>query len=182
MEIAIKTPKTKNKIIDYQNEGKVIKSLEGEYFYPILYHYSDTFFLDKLEITLFGPNLLDLFNFSKGFDRKTILNIFENLLHKIQYMSEKGVVHRDIKLENIVWGMMNNSKITNKNEMYFIDYGFGISLQEIEQKVKKGINHWRCGTPRYMSINNHKNIKPSTSDDIESLLYTVMYLANIKLP
>ena len=53
MEIAIKTPKTKNKIIDYQNEGKVIKSLEGEYFYPILYHYSDTIFLDKLEITLF---------------------------------------------------------------------------------------------------------------------------------
>ena len=38
--------------------------------------------------------------------------------------------------------MMNNSKIKNKNEMYFIDYGFCISLQEIEQKVKKGINHF----------------------------------------
>ena len=33
MEIAIKTPKTKNKIIEYQNEGKVIKSLEGEFFF-----------------------------------------------------------------------------------------------------------------------------------------------------
>ena len=60
-------------------------------------------------------------------------------MHKIQYMSEKGVVHLDIKPENIVWGMMNNSKIKNKNEMYFIDYGFVISLQEIEQKVKKGL-------------------------------------------
>ena len=60
-------------------------------------------------------------------------------MHKIQYMSEKGVVHLDIKPENIVLGMMNNSKIKNKNEMYFIDYGFVIILQEIEQKVKKGL-------------------------------------------
>ena len=55
MEIAIKTLKTKNKIIDCQNEGKVIKSLEGQYFYAILYNFSDTIFLDKLEMTLFGP-------------------------------------------------------------------------------------------------------------------------------
>ena len=70
MEIAIKTLKTKNKIIDCQNEGKVIKSLEGQYFYAILYNFSDTIFLDKLEMTLFGRNLLDLFNFSKGLEEE----------------------------------------------------------------------------------------------------------------
>ena len=33
-----------------------------------------------------------------------------------------------------------------------------------------------------MAINNHKNLFPSTLDDIESLLYTLMKLANINLP
>ena len=42
--------------------------------------------------------------------------------------------------------------------------------------------NWRAGTPRYMSINNHKNLPLSSLDDVESLLYTTMYLANIKLP
>lgn len=39
---------------------------------------------------------------------------------------------------------------------------------------------WRAGTPRYMSINNHKDLPFSSLDDVESLLYSTMYLANIK--
>lgn len=33
-----------------------------------------------------------------------------------------------------------------------------------------------------MSINAHKNLVPSTLDDVENLLNTCMYLSNIELP
>ena len=181
-EIAIKVARNKIKNNDYQNEGKIITLLQGDNFYPILYNYNDSIFLDKLEMTLFGPNLLDLFSFCNGFDKKTILNIFENLLHKIKYLSEKKIIHRDIKPENIVWGRMNNSKILNKDELFLIDYGFSLNIKEISNYKRNEKHHYRCGTTRYMSISNHNNEKPSILDDIESLLYSVMYLAQLDLP
>lgn len=55
-------------------------------------------------MTLYGPNLLELYsNFSNGFEKKTVINIFENLLGKIKYINSKNIIHRDIKPENIVW-------------------------------------------------------------------------------
>ena len=34
----------------------------------------------------------------------------------------------------------------------------------------------------YMAINTHKGIKPSGFEDIESLIYSCIHLAGIKLP
>ena len=87
-------------------------------------------------MTLHGPNLLDLFHFSEGFDKKTIINIFENLLKKIKYMNERNIIHRDIKPENIVWGIVNNGKIDNKNELYLIDFGFSFQYKEPQKIIE----------------------------------------------
>ena len=181
-EIAVKLAKENSKINDYQEEGKILNLLKNKNFFPKLYNYKESIFLDKLSMTLHGPNLLDLFHFSKGFDKKTIVNIFEILLKRIKYLDERNIIHRDIKPENIVWGIVNNGKIVNKEELYFIDYGFTIQLDESTKKLESKETKWRRGTPIYLSINNHKNLFPSTLDDIESLLYTSMKLANIKLP
>ena len=156
--------------------------MQKENFNPLLYNYKDSVFLDKLEITLFGPDLLNLYNYCNGFDKKTIINIFENLLPKIEYLSQKKVIHRDIKPENITWGIINSGSILNFNELYLIDYGESISLEEIENDINQDKRNFRCGTPRYMSINCHKNLLPTSLDDIESLLYSLMYLAKIDLP
>ena len=182
IEIAIKIPKDSSKINDYQEEGRILNLLQSKNFYPKLYQYKESLFVDRLNMTLHGPNLLDLFHFSEGFDKKTIINICENLLKKIKYMNERNIIHRDIKPENIVWGIVNNGKIDNKNELYFIDFGFSFQYNEPPTNIESKIISYRRGTPLYMAINNHKNLFPSTIDDIESLLYTLMKLANINLP
>ena len=180
-EIAIKIPKKIQYLTDYKNEAKILKKLEKTNFYPKVLNYTDEEPFEQLEITLMGPTLLELFNFTNGFDRKTIINILFSLLEKIKTLSENSIIHYDIKPENIVWGVFRQSQIININECYFIDYGLSIDLNEKHLKENNNKN-WKTGTSRYMSINAHKNIMPNTLADLESLLYTALYLAKIYLP
>ena len=49
-------------------------------------------------MTLHGHNLLELYNFSNGFDKKTVINIFENLFIEyiksmLKYINSKNILH-----------------------------------------------------------------------------------------
>lgn len=141
METAIKIPKKSSKLSDYQNEANILKILEKPNFYPKVFNSNNSNILEDLQITLFGPTLFDLYIFYGKFDKKTILNIWDNLLHKIKFLSDHNIIHRDIKLENITWSLINNSKIINKDELYIIDYGLNIDLTSLNKNkiLKKTI-------------------------------------------
>lgn len=63
--------------------------------------------------------------------------IFKQIIEGIQYIHSKNVVHRDIKLDNILIDLNNSIKICD----------FGVSKQ-----VKKGeIINDQCGTPAYIA-------------------------------
>jgi len=181
-EIAIKTPRRSEALLDYKTEAEILKLLDTKNFYPKVYNYLLKKGLNQLELTLMGPTLLDLFNFSQGFDKITILNIFSNLLPKIKYLSDRNIIHHDIKPENITWGIIKLSEIINRDELFFIDYGLSINFNDIQNEESGNEINYRKGTLRYMSINSHKNVKSSALDDVESLLYTCLFLANITLP
>ena len=129
-----------------------------------------------------GPTLLDLYNFTEGFDKLTIVNIFSNLLQKIKYISGNNIVHHDIKPENIAWGVIRKSEILNPEEFYLIDYGLSLNFNKKTKEDSIDEINYGKGTLKYMSINSHLNIKPSALDDVENLLYTCLFLAKIPLP
>ena len=110
LEMAIKIPKDNKNLLDYQKEANILNKLKGRNFLPIIYNYSNSSFFAQINMTLHGPNLLELYNFSNRFDKIPVIIIFENLLSKIKYMTSKNIIHRDIRPENIVWGLVNNSK------------------------------------------------------------------------
>lgn len=59
------------------------------------------------------------------------------ILDALQYLHSQNIVHRDIKLENIIMDKKNNAKL--------IDFGFSVIISN-DQKLKVF-----CGTPSYMA-------------------------------
>lgn len=181
-EIALKTPKLIDIIPNYKGEAFILQKFDDENFYPKLIGYNEKQIEDYLPISLMGPNLFQFKKFyDKPFDKKTIINIALNLVRQLEYISSKNVLHHDIKPENVAVGVIKKSKFKSK-ELYLIDFGLSIYMDENYKEQKLISSHWRSGTTKYMSVNTHKKIKPTILDDIESLLYSLIELAGIKLP
>ena len=82
----------------------------------------------------------DLLNFIKKrtkLNEKTARIIFKQLVKSIKYLHSNNIIHRDIKLDNILIDLNNNIKLCD----------FGIS-----KKINKGdILTDQCGTPAYIA-------------------------------
>ena len=128
---------------------------------------------------LLGENLEKIFNKNnRKFPLKTICEISNQTITRIEYIHSKNIIHRDIKPENFLIGINNN-----KNLLYLIDYGLSKKYQNkngfhIPYYDGKKI----IGTIRFISVNNHLGIEQSRRDDLESLAYVIIYLLKGNLP
>ncbi len=128
---------------------------------------------------LLGDNLEKIFNKNnRKFSLKTICEISKQTISRLEYIHSKKIIHRDIKPENFLIGINNN-----KNTLYLIDYGLskkyknknGFHIPYIDGKKL-------IGTIRYISVNTHLGIEQSRRDDLESLIYVIIYLLKGNLP
>ena len=82
-----------------------------------------------------GGNLCSYVKLKKRLDETEARAIFQQLSSAIAYLHSLNIVHRDIKLENILIDGRRNIKITD----------FGFSVYVVDKKLKIF-----CGTPSYM--------------------------------
>ena len=102
---------------------------------------------------LLGPSLCDLSVFCGGrFSLKTTLMLYYQILERLQYMHEKHLIHCDLKPENIMMGMGDNSSVA-----HLID--FGLTRSVINPTTGNHIEFVRGknlkGTICFVSINAH---------------------------
>lgn len=171
--VAIKVEPIKSNTRLLKNETKIYQYLSGFNYTGIpqikWFGLDDTNYY--MVINLLGPSLLQLKEKKGSFSLNNIILITIQILERLQFIHEKGLIHRDIKPDNFLIGLGDN-----KNKIYLIDFGFCkkyIKEDGSHIDVKK-INKI-IGTPIYVSVNVHDLIEPSRRDDIESLVYIMMY-------
>ena len=178
--IAIKIEKLKNnQNPQLKYETSIIRYLQGsegipQYYYSI--KLNDFYFLI---MELLGPNLENILNqMNRHFTIKTIINLGIQMINIIENLHKAYVIHRDIKPENFVIGL------NKKNKIYLIDFGLSKRFrnpkngEHIPYKDGKTL----VGTAKYSSVYTHLGIEQSRRDDLESMIYTLIYLFNGNLP
>lgn len=87
-----------------------------------------------------GGDLFDyIFTVGRGLPESIARYYFHKLVDAIQFLHENNVVHRDLKLENLLLDSHYNLKIAD----------FGLSTT-VESSYGGGVMHTRVGTERYM--------------------------------
>ena len=163
------------------HEYKMYKLLEGGTGIPTVAFFNNQGVDTVLIIDLLGPNLEDIMQDTKEkkFSLKTTLMIADQILSRLNFIHELGILYRDIKPENFLVG---NS--LRETLIYIID--FGLARKYIDPKTNMHIpfkeNRAIAGTARYISINVHKGYEQGRRDDLISLCYMMLYFLKGELP
>ena len=126
-------------------------------------------------INLLGKSLQNIKDEIGCFTLNDALKIGIYLINLIQNIHEKGLVHRDIKPDNFLFGLDDTSKI------YMIDFGFCKSYVGDDEHIPMKKTSGLIGSRSYASINARNFDEISRRDDLESLCYTLIYLVLGKL-
>ena len=112
--------------LNHPNITKILETFEDEKFYFIIMEYIN------------GGNLFSYVKKRRKLSEKVAKFLFRQIILGIKHIHSQLIVHRDIKLENILIDMNNNVKIC--------DFGIGIILTSEDQDL-----HSHCGTPMYIA-------------------------------
>lgn len=94
-----------------------------------------------------------------------------HLLALIESVHQKNVLHLDFKPDNILMSRGKHSRL------YLIDFGLSVDTQLPHPK-----SHSALGNPLFCSSRRMENRLATRRDDLESWLYTLVFLTNLRLP
>jgi serine/threonine protein kinase len=104
-----------------------------------------------------------------------VIKIGIQMIQLLKSLHKSGLIHRDIKPDNFLFGLHQKS-----NVLHLIDLGF---CKRYKLENNKHIEYNKIssiiGTNNYISLNVHNKIEPSRRDDMESIIYILLYLLDL---
>ena len=161
-------------------EERVYRLLSGGSGIPKIVDYFTDGDFNILVMQRMGKSLEDVLEENGGqLDARTVLALGVRLLQALQHVHEKGMIHRDLKPQNM---MLSTDK--NDSRVYLIDFGLSKRfLDPVTGHVEYARNRkGLTGTPRYASVSSHLGAEQSRRDDLESLVYILLYLRVGRVP
>jgi serine/threonine protein kinase len=104
-----------------------------------------------------------------------VIKIGIQMINLLKSLHKSGLIHRDIKPDNFLFGLQHKT-----NLLHLIDLGFckRYKLENNNHIEYKQISNI-IGTNNYISLNVHNKIEPSRRDDMESMIYVLLYLLDL---
>ena len=170
-----KTPieKLKHKMRKIQYETELMKQFNHKNITKILEVFNDEEYMLIIMEYINGGNLFSFVKKRRKLSEKMAKFLFRQIILGIQHIHSKNVVHRDIKLENILIDFNNNIKIC--------DFGIGKVLNSENELL-----YDKCGTPMYMApeiiLANENNGYKGFPVDIWSSGITLYIMLSGSLP
>ncbi|MDK9868932.1 MULTISPECIES: protein kinase domain-containing protein [Staphylococcus] len=125
---------------------------------PIYIDYNE----DIIVMPKFKYNLVTFIE-NNSIDNINKQELILKILDAIEYYLSEGILHRDLKPQNIL--------IDEKNEPYLTDFGLSSKLEGVKTQLsltKTGTSNW--GTPFYISPEQYEDLK---SADEKSEIYSI---------
>ncbi|CAD8072850.1 unnamed protein product [Paramecium primaurelia] len=178
-EVAIKVEKEENEEVkSLEREVQILKILDGLEGFPKYYWSGEDLGYNILVIQLLGKDLAFHFKQLKKFNLKSVLTIGIQAVNLLERAHSKGVIHRDLKPENMILGIGNEI-----SKLYLIDFGISKVYRDANGRhiIFKDQKSF-LGTTRYASIAAHLGHELGRKDDLESLMYILLYFLRGQLP
>lgn len=135
---------------------------------------------NMMVMDLLGPSLDYFFKECGKFGLKTVCMLAPQIIDRLEFVHQRGILYRDIKPHNFLMGTGQSS-----SRVFIVD--FGLAKRYIDDKGE----HIKCstkkksgvtGTVRYSSINIHNGLDASRRDDLEATGYMLVHLLKGDLP
>lgn len=175
--VAIKIPIKKNngeRWLEY--EGNVYNGIHGTGIPTAVIIDSKKLKTKIMVMDLLGPSLESVLKTKKVLGLQFIIALMISMLEIVKNIHACGYVHRDLKPSNFVFS-------PDLTTLFCIDFGLARRyLGPNDTHVVKEEDLKFCGTSRFASISAHQGTTQSRKDDLEALVYIIVYLFRGKLP
>jgi casein kinase I family protein HRR25 len=175
--VAIKVESIENELKFLKNESRIYQYLKNSSGVPSVKWFGKDDKYYYMVINLLGKSLQRIKNEVGIFSLKRVLEIGIKLVNLLNIIHDKGLIHRDIKPDNFLFGANNDSE-----SIYIIDFGFCKSYIIDNKHIKERKTKNLIGSQTYASINSHNCNELSRRDDLESLGYMLIYFYLGSLP
>lgn len=155
-------------------EYKILSTLNSTKGFMKVYEYGSINKADYIVMEHLGKSL----NYTEGdnlLSLKSVAAIGIEVISKLEILHKNFIIHRDVKPQQFLLS-------PDKTSVFLVDYGLAtFFISQNEHKVFKLDCPYK-GSASFASINCHMGFRQSRRDDLESLIYSLVYLIKGDLP